>query len=209
MADRVSTSALEALVSQDDRTFITEFPRELAKVRAQVAVRRPGPLRIGSLYPVEVDGSPTRGLKQGYFKTLLRDGTVGYFQRRTDDCVQAVVASLLQMPPTSVPDLHLDAQLAAGKDPEEIDRTIEEQFGRWRQQYGLTIMVHASPPTSAKRWIGVVTTGNPLNDHTMLMSGHDCLFDPAHLLPPREDQPTALKGYAVADIDYGITIERT
>jgi hypothetical protein len=107
-----------------------------------------------------------------------------------------------------VPDLHLDAQLGAGKEPEEIDRMIDQQFGRWTAKHGLTIVFHATPPTGAKRWIGMVTTDDPFSDHTLLMSGRDCLWDPAHLLPPGKDQPTALDNYGVGDIDYGITIDR-
>jgi hypothetical protein len=163
---------------------------------------------MGSLYPVEVDGSPTRGIKLGYFKTPLIDGTVGYFQRRIDDCVQASIASLLQMPPYLVPDLQIQEQIAAGKDPEEIDRTIDEKFAQWKAEYGLRIFSHATPPRWAKRWIGIITTGEPYSDHTLLMAGSDCLFDPAHFLPPDDDHPTALDNHTVADIDYGMTIEK-
>jgi hypothetical protein len=182
---------------EQTRKFAREFPPELAKVRRQAGMQ-----------PVAINGSRSGGLKAGYFQIRLRDGTIGYFQRRTDDCVQAVIASLLQMPPHLVPDLHLDELLAAGRDPEEIDRMIDEQFSRWTGQHGLTIVFHATSPTWAKRWIGMVTTGDPFSDHTMLMGGHDCLFDPAHLLAPRDPGSIALENYTPADIDYGITIER-
>ena len=181
------------------RRFMDRFPPELAKVRRQAG-----------LQPVPINGSVLQGAAQGYFQMPLRDGTTGFFQRRTDDCIQAVFASLLQMPPYLVPDLRLDEQTAAGKEPEEIDRAIDEKFAEWGARYGVRIFSHATPPTWSKRWIGIIASpsGNPLNDHTLLMSGSDCLFDPAHLLPPEEDQPTALAGYTVADIDYGMTIEK-
>jgi hypothetical protein len=187
-------------VSPSDRVrrFAKLFPPELAKVRRQVGMQ-----------PVIVNGSRARGLKAGFFQMRLHDGTTGYLQRRTDDCVTAVIASLLQMPPYLVPDLQLDQQLSAGNDPEEIDRVIEQKFGQWTRKHGLTIMIHASPPVSAKRWIGMISADDEFSNHTLLMAGRDLLFDPAHLLPPGKDQPTALAGYTPSEIDHGITIERT
>jgi hypothetical protein len=112
------------------------------------------------------------------------------------------------MPPHLVPDPHLEELRGPGRNDEEIDFLIDLKFREWTYEHGLTIVFHPSPPRWAKRWIGMVTTGDPFNDHTMLMSGPDCLFDPAHLLPPGEDEATALNGYGVGDIDYGFTIER-
>jgi hypothetical protein len=222
VARQVNTSGLERLtreaesgdVNPDEamRKFAAEFPHELAKVRGQVAVRNPrSQLRMGDLYPVEIDGSPSRGLKQGYFKTPLRDGTLGYLQRRTDDCVQAVIASLLQMPPYLVPDPHVEELRAVGREDEEIDRVVDQKFAEWTADYGLTLTFHATPPTWAKRWIGMITADNPddtYSNHTLLMTGRDVLFDPAHLLPPADAGTVALEGYRLDGIDYGITIER-
>ena len=96
--------------------------------------------------------------------------------------------------------------MAARPDPELLEREIEAKMIRWMEQRGVTVVFHSSPPISERRWIGVVTTGGLYSDHCLLMSGRDCLFDPASLLPPRRDQPVS--GYDLADIDYGITIER-
>jgi len=214
-------SALKRLVAEAEsgalnpyeatRRFASEFPQELAKVRGQVAVRSRGQMRSGGLYPVEIDGSPTRGLKQGFFQTPLRDGTVGYFQRRTDDCVQAVIASLLQMPPHLVPDPHIEELRAAGREDEQIDRVVEASFAEWTATNALTLDFHPTPPTWAKRWIALIPSENTEDEyssHTLLMSGRDCLFDPANLLPPAQDGETALEAYTLDSIDYGITIER-
>ena len=167
---RVNMKGLERLLSDVEsgalnpheamRKFSSEFPRELAKVRGQVAIRTRSRPLAGGLYPVEVDGSPTRGLKMGYFKTPLRDGTDGYFQRRTDDCVQAVIASLLQMPPHLVPDPHVEELRSAGREDEELDRVVDEQFAAWTAEYGLTVVFHTKPPMWAKRWIGMVASDN-------------------------------------------------
>ena len=180
------------------RQFAIEYPKELAKVRRQARLR-----------PILVNGNRLFGLKAGYFETTLRDGTLGYFQRRTDDCVQAAIATLLQMSPHEVPDLHFDKQVREGREPEEIKQAVEQRFEEWTAKHGLTIMVHTTPPRSAKRWIGIVTTGVLFNDHCLVMSGPDCLWDTTHPLPPSKDEPiAATPTFTVADIDYGITIER-
>jgi hypothetical protein len=172
--------------------FCKRYPSEVAKIRRQV------------LHPVPVNGSTNRGLKMGYFMTPLRDGTHGYFQRRTDDCLQAAVSSCSQIPPHRVPDLHIDQLLLAGKEPEEIMRIIGEKMTVFMGKHGVTIRVHPSPPTSG-RWIGVVPAGGVFFDHCLLMNGRDCLFDTASLLPPGKDQ--AVSERDPADIEYGITIE--
>jgi hypothetical protein len=204
----VDTSGLERLAhewehgagSQSDRTreFCRRFPAEVAKVRRQV-------YRQAGLLAVPVNGSAVKGLKAGYFMSRLRDGTLGYLQRRTDDCLQASLASLMQVPAPLVPDLHMERQLASGVDPEEMERGIAATMGCWLDKRGVTIAYHASPPTSARRWIGVVLENDAYSDHCLLMSGRDCLFDPANLLPVKGGPVTA---YDVSDIDYGITIER-
>ena len=70
---------------------------------------------------------------------------------------------------------------------------------------GVVIRFHASPPWSARRWIGVIRDPRPISDHCLLMSGGDCLFDGARALPKAHDQPASNRD--PADIDYGITIE--
>jgi hypothetical protein len=64
--------------------------------------------------PVRVNGSRDAGLRAGYFQMRLRDGTVGDFYRRTDDCVQAAIATLLPVPPWLMPDLRVSEQLRQG-----------------------------------------------------------------------------------------------
>jgi hypothetical protein len=88
----VDTSGLERLAWEFDhgagstshraREFAKLFPSELAKVRRQV-------YRQVGLLPVPVGGSAAKGLRGGYFMSRLGDGTLGYLQRRTDDCLQA------------------------------------------------------------------------------------------------------------------------
>jgi hypothetical protein len=185
-------------IGERARRFGRAYPGELAKVRRQV-------YRPAGLLPVPVNGSAQRGLKSGYFAARLRDGSLGYLQRRTDDCLQAALASCAQIPAPLVPDFHIEQQLAAGMDPDEVDGVNLEKLRRWMDKYGVTITVHPSSPTSAKRWIGIVTTDNAYSDHCLLMNGRDCLFDPAEGLPPKGQ---LVSQYDVADIDYGLTIEK-
>jgi hypothetical protein len=113
--------------------------------------------------------------------TELRDGTVGFLQRRIDDCLQAAIASCAQISPYLVPDLNMEQQTAAGKDPEEVVSASLAKLGRWMDENGVAIRFHASPPWSARRWIGVIRDPRPLSDHCLLMSGGSaCSMEPRH-----------------------------
>jgi hypothetical protein len=210
--------------SWDERVerFTKAYPRALADVRRTLyrhAGMFPVPIRaVTSWRYLPADVAPTRanlvpvgraavkGLNAGYFATHLWDGTLGYFQRRQDDCLQAAIASLVQAPMHEVPDLQINKLIASGIDPGELEAKIGECMDRWLERCGLTVVFHTSKPTSARRWIGVVGSERLTHDHCLLMSGRECLFDPDQILARRPDEdPTELDP---ADIDYAITIER-
>jgi len=207
----VDTSGLDRVAYEFDhgagafpdrvREFSMAFPVELAKVRRQafhVHGRRAG------LHPVAVKGSVARGLAMGHFSTPLRDGTFGYLQRRTDDCLQAAIASCVQIGPHQIPDLHLLQQLYS-KGFEETWAAANKKMGRWADKHGVTVVRHAKPKPSARRWIGVIAGEDGSAAHCLLMNKRDCLFDPACLyLPPSPEHSM----YDPVDIDYAITIER-
>jgi len=179
-----------------------ELAHRLARlVPVEIAKKR----RRTGLQPVRIGGRREMGSRSGYFQTKLRDGSLGYFQRRFDDCLQAAIATCLQIPPHKVPDLHIEDQLAAGKEPDDVKQANREKMRRWLDGHGVTIVYHPTHlPTSGGRWIGVVrdTYSGYFADHCMVMSGHDALFDPSAHLP---SEP--LK-YDIGDVDYGITIDR-
>lgn len=186
---------------------LTGFHRQIvAGFNRTVAGRiRAARLRAGQT-PVEIGGSREEGAKLGYFQTALTDGTTGFYQRRADDCVQAALASCVQIPPHQVPDLRLDDRLAAGTDPEEIARSSWAKLERWADSNGLTVTVHPTPPTSARRWIGVIersSGGDPFNDHCLVMEHSVCRFDPA-ACPGAGGERTI--GQRV-HVDWGLTIE--
>lgn len=169
---------------------------ELAKLRRQAG-----------LMPVTINGSRAKGLKAGYFRAALRDGSWGWLQRRTDDCLSAAVASLLQIPMHQVPDLHIDRRLAQTGDLERAELEVWGEMLAWAERRGLTIVFHSTPPVWAKRWIGIVPQDGAFSDHCLVMAGRDALFDPSQPLPPGRNEPVSL--YAdPADVAVGITIEK-
>jgi hypothetical protein len=175
------------------RLFEARIGPEMAKMRRAV-------YRDKGMLPVPIKGDIRRGLKKGYFSTRLRDGTLGYFQRRFDDCLQAAIASLLQTPMPTVPDLRIGQKLANGMDHEELEREIAGQMGRWVDRCGVTVYLHTSPPTFERRWIGVIPSEIPGGEHCLLMTGSDYLFDPSSPFPPTNKRdPT--------EIEFAITIE--
>jgi hypothetical protein len=180
--------------------FTTRYPSELAKVRRQT-YRAAG--ARAKLLPVAVNGSPRRGLDQVYFWTPLRHGTLGYLQRRSDDCLQVSLASLVQMPPHLVPDLNINQRLLAVQDLDKVFAESDEKMLRWTGEQGVRTVRHAKPLPSAHRWIGVIPAHFGLS-HCLLMSGHDCIFDPANAAVPPDVERSQ---YDPADIDYSITIE--
>ncbi len=122
----------------------------------------------------------TRRLEAGP-RGRLRDGTFGYFVRglRTDDCWAAALATCLQVPIDEVPDPRLDERLRAGEDPAEVDRSAWLALDRWLADRGYRMTVHCKPPTSRKRWIGIVQLPGWFQSHCLVMSRDEVLFDPA------------------------------
>jgi hypothetical protein len=95
--------------------------------------------------------------------------------------------------------------LDIGKEPEEIERVIGQAMRLWCRQNGIDFIFHSSPPTSERRWIGVVPGGGEgFFDHCLLMNRGDCIFDGASMLPANKDRPVTQ--HDPADIEYGITI---
>jgi hypothetical protein len=190
--DAAAQKAVAAQMKAEE--WCTRFPGEIAKFRGQLGMQ-----------PVPINGSPKQGLQAGYFQMPLRDGTTGYFQRGTDDCLQASIASCVQVKPHLVPVLHIDQQMMLDKDPEEIELGNNVKMGRWMDQHGVTICRHTALPSAAKRWIGVVPS-NGITQHCLLMTGRDVLFDCASWTQPGKDEPVS--SYSYDDVNYAITIDR-
>ena len=180
---------------QQAEAFITHLPAELVKIRWAYMKASRHDRDAGELTAVPVQGNLQRGLKLGYFKAALVDNTWGALQRRPDDCLQAAIATFLQTPAHTVPDLNLGSLRAAGKDPEEMGRVIQQQMGRWLEKNAVTIRAYPTRlPASSSRWIGVVDADDDAGDgvgnsHCVLMQGREIIFDTAWLTPPRKNEP--------------------
>ncbi len=155
------------------------------------------------LRSVPVRGRRELGYKLGYYERRLEDGSgVGYVMRRADDCLQAAIATCLGIPPMMVPDLRVDENQKVGVDPEEITRTSVLAMCRWAEAIGVQIMVHPTPPTSTRRWIGVLPRSGLFNDHCLVLSGRTIIHDPM------------VGGWGISseknftDIEFGLTLEK-
>lgn len=192
---------INAAVEAGDQARVDAAVDQLPEVTAKVR-------RLARLRAVPVNGDRALGRRMGYFETTLRDGTIGYFQRRSDDCLQAALATLTQCPMDQVPDLHLDKQERAGRDPEQIAQYVAWRMGAWARDHGVIITAHATLPTTSKRWIGVSWGGGETgDDHCLVLNRKDVLWDPSHELPPGEGDPMVkIAAYGPDHINYGITI---
>jgi hypothetical protein len=185
----------------DPEKVARDYPRLLANLRRQANLR-----------PSPVNGDRALGRRMGYFECVLSDGTLGYFQRRVDDCLQASVATLVQLPMCDIPDIHLDRQIREGKDLAAIQQNLTRDYEDWSQRHGYTITTHTSPTRTAERWIGVIETGIEWNDHCLVMSKSECIWDVLRMFPPRKHERmmhATESNFTEDDIDYSITIERT
>lgn len=135
----------------------------------------------------------------------LPDGTTGYYERamRTDDCFAACLATCLQVPIEEVPDPRLDERLQAGEDGHEIGHSAWRRLAEWLDERRLRMLVHETPPWKHARWIGVIGFPGHFNDHCVVMSKHEVLFDPVD--KTRHSRP--VRAYAAEDISRGFTFE--
>ena len=146
-------------------------------------------------------------LRQQQAQTVvrLRDGTAGCYERgrRTDDCFAAALATCLEVPIGEVPDPRIDERLQAGEDAETIARTMWQELAEWLAARGLVMNVHATPPVELPRWIGIVRFEGHFNDHTLVMSRDEVLFDPVD----RSRHSRRVRTFSVADVSGGFSFE--
>lgn len=100
----------------------------------------------------------------------LSDGSTGYFMRRHDDCWQAAVATVLQVPMRELPDSRIDERLRAGESAEEITRSADEEMERWLADHSLRATVHTDVPLDEDRWLGYVPVLGAFQSHCLVMA---------------------------------------
>lgn len=137
---------------------------------------------------------------------------VGYgmfpYPDRGDDCFPAAVATALQVPIEQVPDLRIDARIAAGEDPVTVSRSSWLRIDRWARELGFVLTIHDEVPVARDRWVGVCPdpAGSwMLGDHCLVMSRERLLFDPSVSVvqPPGR----TLVRFGPEQVAYGISFE--
>jgi hypothetical protein len=149
----------------------------------------------------------------------------GMHPYRTDDCLQAAIATATQVPIEQVPSLDLHERRERGEDPEEISRSCWERIARWADKRDLVLTFWDQEPPARERWIGVVLAENSgnaytveggrlvlsdvadaFNDHCLVMSYNRLVFDPSCSvrLPPGRDHEAPDPSM----IGYGISFEK-
>ena len=168
----------EMLVSDQGQfdQILSATPERLAKLltpRQMLDLANASPEEMRQCAAELVRETPTK---------VLRDGTIGWYVRvpRADDCWCAAVSSCLQVPIDEIPDPEIDRRLAAGDSPRQINRDAWFEFLSWLSQRGLRMIVHRKVPARRARWLGIVEQPDGIfQDHTLLMSYGELLFDPA------------------------------
>jgi hypothetical protein len=151
---------------------------------------------------VVIDRCPVTGRA---LSVQLPDGRVAFYQRREDDCMAAAVATLLQVHIVDVPDPQIDAQLAAGADPDALNQQIASELQAYLSGFGLRMVRHRRPPVEREGWLGLCPdpAGGRFQGHVVVMAYDQPAFDPAANWPC----PPGHKVAPVTEIAGGITFD--
>lgn len=158
------------------------------------------PVRLCPVVRLTADG-PDFGVWPG------EGDEVGYgmfpYPDRGDDCFPAAIATALQHPIEQVPDLRIDARIAAGEDPVTVSRSSWLRIDRWARELGFVLTIHDEVPVARDRWVGVCPdpAGSwMLGDHCLVMSRERLLFDPM-TVARRVESLMAASGCQEHDLD--------
>lgn len=141
----------------------------------------------------------------------------GMHPYRTDDCVQAAIATATQIPIEQVPDLGiLRRARLRGEDPAEISETSWGRIETWAITRGLTLRFWEGLPLPQQRWIGVVVddpddgeTEDHFLDHCLVLVRDRLLFDPAcSVKPPPGMEPLSAGHFSLDQITYGFSLDK-
>jgi hypothetical protein len=139
----------------------------------------------------------------------LADGSTGWYPRyeraysRGDDCFPAALATVLQVPVDELPDAHIDERLAAGEDPEAIDRSVWAELERWLEKRRLRIVRHRMLPVAEPRWLGICPVAGWFQSHALAMSEDQVLFDPVVAWYRQAFPSQRLRVFTVDDVGLG------
>jgi hypothetical protein len=133
----------------------------------------------------------------------LRDGTTGFYTRRSDDCLMAAIATVLQA--ADAPDLRIDARLGAGASPRELDREVRREVEQWLAGRGWRMVVHPRAPGDMERYIGVVPIGGWFQSHCLVLCRGELLHDPAARCTGFISRLLKVKLWGPEDVTWGIS----
>lgn len=145
------------------------------------------------------------GVRSGYLYTDLPNGEIGWCQVRWDECLRMAVATLLQIPPSEVPDLHVDRRMEAGESADEIAAQVNRTYMDWAAERGLQITAHRNLPVDRERWLGVVPQPGYFQNHVVVMRRRKVHFEvvPAAAAP----KGYRVKRFQLGDIAEGVTFD--
>lgn len=135
----------------------------------------------------------------------LRDGSIGYFSRRDDDCFGSALATCLQVDIAEVPDAHIDERLAAGEAPEAINASMWGEAAAWLEGRGLRMVAHTELPTDCPRWIGIIEMpGDAFSSHCLVMAHGQHIFNPSGLTRADGRQ---VRSFGADRVTFGLSFE--
>ena len=119
-----------------------------------------------------------------FLRIVLRDGTVGWYQRENLDCLRTAAATAAEISYEDVPQM-----------------ILRSEFEAWAATRGLTVCEHRRPPEG--RWIGVSPLVEGSLRHVVVGIGEHVIHDPAQgwiFSGDRRAEP-------VTELEYAISLE--
>lgn len=147
----------------------------------------------------------------------------GMHPYRLDDCLQAAIATVTQVPIEQVPDLQLDKRSDQGDSRDEVSRTSWKRIEAWAASSHLKLVFWEGKVVPRDRWIGVCSSSGEsdwvwegrrlvrstratFTDHCAVMAGDRLHFDPmCSVIPP---PGMTNQEFSPDEITYGISFDK-
>jgi hypothetical protein len=112
------------------------------------------------------------------------------------DCLQAAIATAVQIPYEQVP---VTAPTGAGGQGEWL--RVYSRLWEWSAALGFAMAFHTDPPFSETPWVGVTPRGEDGYRHTIVIANGILYFDPASGF----ETPDGTEIATTREIEYAIT----
>ena len=120
-----------------------------------------------------------------------------------DDCLAPCIATVLQVHIIDVPDPQIDAQLAAGEDPDAVNEQARSELAAYLARFALRCVFHDRVPLDRPAWIGLSPGAGRFDGHAVVMNGSRIVHDPAEGFPV----PAGCSVAPVREISAGLTLD--